>query len=571
MNFEQLLGEQTRAFAEDEPRRIARPQIVTLGFLSKQLPSARISENLAKSLRADTGASVVLLRLEGCENQTCFAGSFEDQTTVVDWACSESVLQDQFRPGTLFKTEAGFELLTLSLSSRRTSLESISSFLSQLSRHFHYVLIEVLAEESLPPSVLEFFLRSDLTYLFLEPVAKDVAHLGGVVREVLTRDHNDKSRLRPILCLSESGPKESFDAVVQDMAIPYHFFVRGCPAAPSADGSTSQAPSTPLFQADLRRLARQISGRLVGLALSSGAAKGFTHIGVIQVLEENGIEVDVVAGASIGAYIGALWTYGLDGKELERLARELEGRWGFWRLLDPVFPPRRGFLRGHALRKRLMRSIGSAGFADLARPLRVIAGNLSTLDRMVFSNGEVAATVHASMAVPGICVPVMIDGEAYIDGGIVDPVPVDVLREMGVTRVIAVNALATPGRPRHGLKAELESAPLKEGRLRKLFRKLLPLDKQLNYFAQGNLFEIVVRSVHGAQVRLADASGRQADLVLRPEVCDDRWLDCRNPGRFIRLGREVAERHLEEIKALAGKNEFNHDRELAQGALAAVA
>jgi hypothetical protein len=97
------------------------------------------------------------------------------------------------------------------------------------------------------------------------------------------------------------------------------------------------------------------------------------------------------------------------------------------------------------------------------------------------------------------------------------------------------------------------------------------LDKQLNYFAQGNLFEIVVRSVHGAQVRLADASGRQADLVLRPEVCDDRWLDCRNPGRFIRLGREVAERHLEEIKALAGKNEFNHDRELAQRALAAVA
>ena len=116
-----------------------------------------------------------------------------------------------------------------------------------------------------------------------------------------------------------------------------------------------------------RRLAREISGRLVGVALSSGAAKGFAHIGVIQVLEENGIEVDVVAGASIGAYIGALWTYGHDGTELEGLARELESRWGFWGLLDPVFPPRQGFLRGFALRKRLMRSIGDARFADLVR------------------------------------------------------------------------------------------------------------------------------------------------------------------------------------------------------------
>src|SRR2546425_10312914 len=95
----------------------------------------------------------------------------------------------------------------------------------------------------------------------------------------------------------------------------------------------------------------------------------------MQVLEENGIEGDVGPGASIGAYIGALWTYGHDGTKLEALARELESRWGFWGLLDPVFPPRQGFLRGFALRKGLMCSIGDAHFADLARPVRVGAGN----------------------------------------------------------------------------------------------------------------------------------------------------------------------------------------------------
>ena len=92
-------------------------------------------------------------------------------------------------------------------------------------------------------------------------------------------------------------------------------------------------------------------------------------------MEENGIEVDVVAGASMGAYVGALWAHGCDGGELERLSRELERRWALWSLIDPAFPPRRGFLRGIAVKKRLMRTIGESSFADLARPLRVVAAN----------------------------------------------------------------------------------------------------------------------------------------------------------------------------------------------------
>src|SRR5205814_2343301 len=138
-----------------------------------------------------------------------------------------------------------------------------------------------------------------------------------------------------------------------------------------------------------------------------------------------------------------------------------------WGLIDPVFPPRQGFLRGFAVKKRLMRSIGQARFSDLARPLRIVAGNLATLERVVFSSGEVAAAVHASSAVPGICVPVTIDGETYIDGGIVDPLPVDVLREMGVARVIAVDVIPTPDRIRAGLKAGREPARKDEAGVRR--------------------------------------------------------------------------------------------------------
>jgi len=278
---------------------------------------------------------------------------------------------------------------------------------------------------------------------------------------------------------------------------------------------------------------------------------------VIQVLEENGIEVDVVAGSSMGAYVGSLWCYGCDGGELERLARDLERRWALWTLVDPVFPPRRGFLRGRAVKRRLMRTLGYARFGDLVRPLRVLAGNLATLERAVFSCGEVATAVHASIAVPGICVPVTIRGETYIDGGIVDPLPVDVLREMGVTRVIAVNVIPTPDHIRSGLAKE--RARRNGNGARKPMRKVRPLDQKLNYFAPGNLFEILVRSIQGAQIRVAEASCRMADVVLRPAISDDSWLDYRHPGNFIALGRQSAEQHLDEIKALVNRKEGSEE------------
>jgi len=183
----------------------------------------------------------------------------------------------------------------------------------------------------------------------------------------------------------------------------------------------------------------------------------------------------------------------------------------------------------------------------------------------------VAAAVHASMAVPGICVPVRIEGESYIDGGIVDPVPVNVLRDMGVTRIIAVNVIPTPERMRLGFEAERARARQKDTRWRKLVRHVLPINKQLNYFARGNLFEILARSIHGAQVRLADASCQLADVVLRPDICDDRWLDCRNPRRFIALGRLVAQAQLEEIKALAHQSQLKDEREFARKTMASVA
>jgi len=280
--------------------------------------------------------------------------------------------------------------------------------------------------------------------------------------------------------------------------------------------------------------------------------------------------VDVVAGSSMGAYVGSLWAHGCDGRELEKLARDLETRWAFLSLIDPTFPPHRGFLRGFAVKKRLMQTIGQARFADLARPLRVVAANLATLERVVFSSGEVATAVHASTAVPGICVPITIDGETYTDGGIVDPLPVDVLREMGVARVIAVNVIPTPERIRHGLEAEIELARHSRKPRRRFFQKPDPAELQMSYFARGSMLEILLRSVQSGQIRMAEASCLQADVVLRPDIYDDRWLDYRHPAKFIALGRHAAERHLDEITSLVNRREANHESKFTPNTLASI-
>nr|UXE44833.1 hypothetical protein Hi04_10k_c3780_00021 [uncultured bacterium] len=515
-------------------------QVVSLAFLSNQLPAGLIGRQLARAVQAETGAAVVLVRLEEHTNSPPgFSGRR-----------ARPLFDSKFQIASAMRqTEEGFYQITLGLGEHEPSPNCVSRLLSQLSQ-FRYVFIAAREQGRPVAWFTELLARSDIAYLFVPARNEGVFQLGQTIREVKKRDQNQAAHLKPIACLPKDEQIDGFDFLARKVGGPVHLYLHNCPK------DDEEIEPSRLFQADLRRMAREVGGRMVGLALSSGAAKGFAHIGVIQVLEENGLEVDVIAGSSMGAYVGSLWAFGKNGPELEGLARELEGRWKIWTLVDPVFPPRRGFLRGFAVKRRLERTLGHARFADLVRPFRVVATNLTTLERTVFSAGEVSAAVHASIAVPGICVPITIDGEIFIDGGIVDPLPVDVLRDMGVSKIIAVDAIPTPDRIRYAIESETELK--KEASVRRWFRKVAPIDKQLNYFARGNLFEILMRSIHGAQIRVAEASCRRADLVLRPDILDDSWLDFRHPGKFIRLGREVAERHIEEIKSLLGPTHKDH-------------
>lgn len=535
-------------FATSSRAHLPKGRLLTLAFLSQNPPAEAIGAALARSLHQETGESVVLVCLVPSE----------------DGATNGQVKPDAMlgQPGwqrDLLKNGNGFNLLHLGVPADSIKEGAIEELTDVLRRRFPYVLVACATRELPAAAFMKFLGRANANYVFIQRDSGELELLNRLLSALHSRfNGHTHRRIKTILCLGEGELVGDFDQLLEQVDIPVHSHLRGC------FGNSS------IFRADIRRMAREVSGRLVGLALASGGAKGFAHIGVLQVLEENGIEVDMVAGSSMGAYVGSIWAYGASGTEMERLAREMEQRWAIWGLIDPVFPPRRGFLRGAAVKRRLMRTIGESHFGDLVRPFRVVATNLETLDRMVFSHGRVADAVHASIAVPGICVPVVVGEDTFADGGIVDPLPVDVLREAGVSRVIAVNTIPTTERMRLALQSRRARARENGRHAKENSSVILPFDQHLNYFARGNILEILMRSFLGVQTRMAETACLHADLVLRPDIDDNRWVDFRNPDKYILAGRSIALKQLDEIKALIriSRNGVSHDVEQAKSLVA---
>lgn len=238
----------------------------------------------------------------------------------------------------------------------------------------------------------------------------------------------------------------------------------------------------------------------LGLALGGGAARGFAHIGVIQVLEENGIRPQLVAGTSAGSLVAALYAAGHDGAALGRLASSMDES----ALTDWSFPGR-GVLRGEALAAYVRKQTGGLPIEQLKLPLGIVATDLADGQPILFQRGDVGAAVRASSAVPAVFQPVRINGHEYVDGGLVSPVPVRYARQMGAEMVVAVD-ISTPPDP----NATGDSV-----------RVLL------------QTFSIMGRSINQWELR-------DADVVLRPALLGVSGTDFTARAKAIQSGREAA-------------------------------
>lgn len=261
----------------------------------------------------------------------------------------------------------------------------------------------------------------------------------------------------------------------------------------------------------------------LGLALGSGGGRGMFHLGVLKCLSDNNLKPDIVAGASIGSFVGALWSATEDiDVMLERLENDkiLAAK----ALLDPAFLLG-GLIKGESMQKVLDEVIGVEDFSDLKVPFAAVACDLKTGKSIAVKEGSVSESVRASMSIPGTFKPVAIGNYLLADGGISNPVPDDVVRDMGADVVIAVN-----------------------------------LDFRVNKILEDNdlsrIDKVVYRMLNIMRHYLADYSIDKSDIILNPDINDDGMISLdfifkedKKHG-LIELGYKMMEERISEVKEL---------------------
>ena len=253
----------------------------------------------------------------------------------------------------------------------------------------------------------------------------------------------------------------------------------------------------------------------LGLALGGGAARGFAHIGVIQVLEENGIKPDMVVGTSAGSVVAAFYASGKTGAQLQWLADSMDES----QLTDWTVPfMSRGMLRGEALGRYINTQLNGAKIEDLKIPLGIVATDLQTGDGILFRRGDIATAVRASSAVPSVFEPVRIGNKDYVDGGLVSPVPVRYVRQMGADIVIAVDISSRP----------------EDAKTTDMLKVLL------------QTFSIMGKSI--SQLEMA-----QAEVVVRPAMSDVGSTEFAARKKSIEAGRAAMKLALPALKAALAK------------------
>lgn len=217
--------------------------------------------------------------------------------------------------------------------------------------------------------------------------------------------------------------------------LPREAALRTAPATPVAQ--TPSSPTAPIAPRPAPRPPK------IGLALGGGAARGFAHIGVLQVLEEQGIKPDLVVGTSAGSLVAALYAAGKTPTELQGMAMSLDES----SITDWVFPGR-SLLKGEALARFIRQQTAGKQIEGMRLPLGIVAADLQSGAPILFRKGDPGTAVRASSAVPAVFEPVRINGREYIDGGAVSPIPARFARQMGAEVVIAVDISAIPqGQP----------------------------------------------------------------------------------------------------------------------------
>ncbi len=547
--------------------------------------SSTYAANLALHLREQSGKKVLLLSLSSDNN--------DQRINLADIVYDHHKILQSITKGKL-----AVDVLSVKFSGANASvLNRISQFVSAPVNDYNFIILDLPNE--MDDVVMKTLTQSDIIHLVTLDRTKDLEMTRMVIDRLIgalkDKFHSDTIQViisgidpeRQPMTGEEIKKILNYDVflVLPHLKKEEFQFIKVDAGCTVIEVSTDTE-----YARVIHRLSRRISEVMVGVVLGGGAALGLAHIGVIRVLEREGIPVDIVVGSSMGALIGSIWSIGNNAEELEKYGREFEQLSGSIKLFDPpvhrslylfpivilfilfghyflslfvilsliplIFIPIAGLLEGNAISRWLRGKLHQKTFHDTKIPLRVVAYDLLRRQEIVIDRGSLVDAVRKSVAIPGVIKPVMENDQMIIDGGVLNPLPTNVLVAMGVKKIIAVNVLQSPQEVVHNREQELEN-----------FQKLLAISfvkhpfqyiafRLGNFLGKGfnpNIADIIVRTLQASEYILAEASAKQADVLIQPDLRGINWFELYQVNKLIKRGEDAALKALPAIKALVAR------------------
>ncbi len=246
----------------------------------------------------------------------------------------------------------------------------------------------------------------------------------------------------------------------------------------------------------------------IGLALGGGAVLGAAHIGALRAIDELNIPIHYISGTSIGAFISAFYAFGKGWEEIKELTKGLN-----WLDLTGLSVPKLGLLSNKKLGDVIKKSVGDVNIEQAKIPVAIVATDITSGEKVVFTKGDVETAVMASTCIPGIFIPVEIDDRLLVDGGIVENVPVTPLKEMGANFIISVD-----------------------------------LNAEHPYKKPENIVEVLLRSFDFTLKSATKLQTEKVDVQIKPDLSQFNMVDMGQAEEIIKIGYSEAKKVLKKFR-----------------------
>jgi NTE family protein len=502
--------------------------------------------NLALSLNRETHKSVIVLDILAKGKMHTLPqklGIQEPPIFDLSSAADIHVLPQDF----ILKNSYGIELFCFYYEEDNDScLKRLIEILSILVTDYHYIILDLPA--AMDRSIISMLNQSDLIHILSSPDPCDLKRTSNLISRLKTDFNFNPDKIKTVINeykLSKIGHSDQLEILGQEIFATIPKIEFNSPARLIID-----APDCEYSKA-VRRIARQLGDCLVGLVLGVGVGYGFCHVGVLKVIEEENIPIDVIVGSSIGSLIASLWAIGKSSSEILEITQEFREPKHIWGLIDITFP-RLGFIKGNKLYRFLKKHFGNKSFYDVKLPLKIIASDVRRKEPKILDKGLLVDAIMASCSMPGVFTPFKFKDEVLFDGGVTYPLPTEPLMQMGIKKIIAVNV--TPSREDilkqlKKLKMEAPSGLAADNQE----PKRLGFFSRIKSIFSLNIVDIIFSSVEVLQSEVARREGELADIVLHPDTTGLFWLELHKADEFAKRGEAEARKHLEQIRQLVNE------------------